>query len=120
MKIIKYLKEKYYDLLDWWYYYQRNKEEQALNNAVMYCYNQMYKNATPSANFKELLKNAKLNARGEKIINYMDYYLPSNKIEEIIEKSIKKYKLSEHKEYGFRLSILLGVSPTSFKKNERK
>ena len=116
-KIKNWFQEKYWDAADWWYYYQQERYDKRREKAWMYCYKELYKNATPSADFAKLLKNAPVNAEGKKVIDYMAYYLPTEQIEAIIEKSIKKYKLSDFDARGFRLGIILGASPTSHKED---
>ncbi len=115
--MIEYIKNKYEELVDWWFYYKENKQRQAFDRAMMYCYVQMYKKSTPSANFKKLMKDAPLNDRGQKVIDFMDYYLPMEETERIIQKTIKKFKLSEYNAKSLRISVLLGCSPTSYNKN---
>ena len=118
MKIYKYIKDKREDLSDWWFYYKLSKQRQREEDSMMYCYQQLYKKATPSANFKKLMKSAEINKQGQKIIHFIDYYLEMEEQEKIIKKTIKKYKLSDWTARGLRLSILLGCSPTSYKKEK--
>jgi len=44
-----------------------------IDKALMHCYRELYANATPSASFDELLKNATINDRGQKEIPFLDY-----------------------------------------------
>lgn len=77
-------------------------------------YVELYLNSTPPANFDELVANAKVNERGQKEIPYMDYYLPIEDIERIISEKCKK--IDKYWSNKIRTSILLGCSPSSFKK----
>lgn len=86
----------------------KTKEEKAIH----YCYCELFKNATPSADFNELLKNAKINKLGEKEIPFNDYEIEQEKLDEIIEKSIKKFNFkSNYYKQLFRNTIYLGCSP---------
>lgn len=118
MKLYKYLKHKQESLSEWWFYYKLSKQRKREENAALYCYKKLYKKATPSADFKKLMKSAEINERGQKVLHFMDYYLEMEEQEKIIAKTIKKYKLSSWSAKGLRLSILLGCSPTSYKKEE--
>ena len=117
-RIKEYLLDLYYDLSDRYYNYKYSKRERDIEKAMTYCYRQSFKKATPSADFDKLVKNAPLNERGQKVINFMDYYLDSESLEKIIEKSIKKYHINERSAAALRFSVLLGCSPTSCKKEE--
>ena len=76
--------------------------------AIMHCYRQLYAYSNPPASFDELFKNAETNERGQKVIPYMDYEIDEKVFDEIVDDTIKVYKI---KEKGFRPSILLGCSP---------
>jgi hypothetical protein len=76
--------------------------------AIMHCYRQLYAYSTPPASFDELFNNAEINEMGQKVIPYMDYEIDEKVFDEIVEDTIKIYKI---KERGFRPSILLGCSP---------
>lgn len=77
-------------------------------------YVELYLNSTPPANFDELVANAKLNERGQKEIPFMDYYLPIEDTERIISEKCKK--IDKYSSNKIRTAILLGCSPSSFKK----
>lgn len=82
-------------------------------------YRDLYKNSTPSADFDELVANAELNERGEKIIHFMDYYLEKGKFDEIVESHLKGRKLTERELRVIKFQIYLGASPTSTKVQDR-
>ena len=46
-----------------------------IDEALMECYRRLYKAATPSADFDELVKNATINDKGKKVIDFMAYEL---------------------------------------------
>lgn len=85
--------------------------------AMMHCYRQLYANATPAANFDELIENADTNQFGQKVIAFMDYELEEDLFEEIMEQTIKDFKITKGFSDLFKRSILLGCSP-KFKRNE--
>lgn len=76
-------------------------------------YRDLYKNSTPSVNFDELVENATLNERGEKVIPFMDYYIDQDKMDEIVESHLKRKRLSEWEIKGIKFQVYLGCSPTS-------
>ena len=47
------------------------RRQTKLYNLVMDCYRELYKEATPSADFDELVKNATINDEGEKVIDFI-------------------------------------------------
>lgn len=93
-------------------------KQKKLDLAMMHCYRQLYASATPPANFDELIQKAETNKFGQKVIHYMDYELEQDQFEEIMEDSIKSFKLPKHYHDLFKRSILLGCSP-KFKTNEK-
>jgi hypothetical protein len=87
--------------------------EKKLFDAVMNCYRELYKEATPSADFDELVANAPVNEQGQKVVDYNAYRLSSKKYEEIVEAHIKKNKLKTYEAKGFRIEMYLGCGPSS-------
>lgn len=88
----------------------------SIDKALMYCYRELYANATPSASFDELLKNATINERGQREIPFMDYEIEESKFDEIIDDTIKVYKIKGAiLKQSFKNTILFGCSP-KFKK----
>jgi hypothetical protein len=77
----------------------------------MDCYRELYKEATPSADFDELVKNAPINDEGQKMIDFDAYEIDFDKNHEIVEKYIKKMRLTKYEERGFRLEMFLGCAP---------
>jgi len=75
-------------------------------------YRRLYKAATPSADFDELVKNAPVNDRGQKEIDFNSYSVDENVFHDIIEDEIKKHKrLSKWKKQMIRNTVCLGCSP---------
>lgn len=86
------------------------------DKAVHYCYCELFKNATPSADFEELLENAEINDFGQKEIPFNDYEIEEEKLDKIIEESIKKFNLKpKYKKQLFRNTIHLGCAPRTKK-----
>lgn len=90
-----------------------NKDDQA----IMECYTLLYKESTPSANFEELVENANINERGQKVIDFNSYEIDEELYKSIVESVIKKYKFKNYKVQQFKNTIALGCSP-KIKNNE--
>lgn len=82
-----------------------------LERAEIECYKLLYENATPKADFQELIDNAEVNQFSQKIIPYWDYEISQEKYIEIVNFIVKKYKLSKAFSDSFKISIALGVAP---------
>ena len=80
---------------------------------VMNIYTEMYAQATPSADFNELMKNAEINELGQKVINFNDYILDAKVGDEIIRKHCRWLRNYDKKAIMFE--VYLGASP-KFKK----
>jgi hypothetical protein len=87
--------------------------EKKLFDAAMNCYRELYKEATPSADFDELVANAPVNEQGQKVVDYNAYRLSREKYEEIVEAHIKKNKFKAYEAKGFRIEMYLGCGPSS-------
>jgi hypothetical protein len=92
---------------------QRRKRLQFL---IEECYREMYRAATPSADYDKLLEEASTDEWGRKVIDYNSYYLDSEKFEEIANKYKSKMKMYKPEEHAFSLAVYLGSTPTSSKK----
>lgn len=84
-----------------------NKEEQAFQE----CYQLLYENGEPKADFKKLVEEAEFNKQGQKVIDFNAYEIEEEKFYEILEDVIKRYKIKSYRAQAFRNSILLGCSP---------
>lgn len=89
------------------------KEEKAF----LECYQLLYENSKPKADFNKLVEEAEFNEYGQKEINFNAYEIEEEKFYEILEDVIKKYKIKSFRAQGFRNAILLGCSP-KFSKNK--
>lgn len=90
-------------------------KQEKLESAIMECYCELFKNSSPSADFTELVKTAKLNEFGQKEIPFMDYSIEEAKYTEIVSSIVHKYKIPKHLVQRFNTTIALGCSP-KFKK----
>lgn len=90
--------------------------EKKIESIIHDIYVELYKNASPPAYFDELVANAKINDRGQKEIPFMDYYLPQEDMDRIIEKHCKK--VTKYMASKIKATILIGCSPTSVKVNK--
>jgi hypothetical protein len=79
--------------------------------AMIECYQELYQNSEPSADFKNLLETAKLNEQGQKIIPYWDYQIDDHVLDSIILAVCKKYKFNKCLTQQFKSTIYLGCSP---------
>lgn len=87
-----------------------------IDKALMHCYRELFANSTPPASFDELLKNSTTNERGQREIPFMDYEIEESKFDEIIDDTIKVYKIKGAiLKQSFKNTILFGCSP-KFKK----
>lgn len=84
---------------------------------LMHCYRQLFAHSTPAASFDELVENAKVNEVGQKQIDFMAYEIDESVADEIIEQTIKDFKIKpKYVQQQFRTTIYLGCSP-KFKKD---
>lgn len=92
-----------------------NKEDRA----IMECYVELFKQSNPSADFEQLVENADINERGQKVIDFMSYEIEEKLYTEIVDSIIKKYKFKNYKVQQFKNTIALGCSP-KFKTNDNE
>ena len=96
--------------------YYNNKKLSKIYEEIMV---ELYKNATPSADFKELVKNAPLNERGKRVIDFDSYEIEEAKANEIYDSIIKKHKVNHTanlQSLGF--TVWLGCSPKIKRREE--
>lgn len=93
------------------------KKKKKLVDIAYDIYYDLYENATPSANFYELVENAEIMEDGRKKINYEDYEIDGDLMDLIIEKHLKINKLNKRERQAMKIEIYLGVSPVT-KKNK--
>ena len=89
--------------------YISNKKLEKIWEEIMI---ELYKNSTPSADFLELEKNAILNDRGEKIIDFDAHEIDKYKAEKIFDEILKKHKVnSKWNRDVLSFNVWLGCSP---------
>ena len=89
-------------------YTSEKKEEQLM----MDCYRELFAKSTPQGDFDQLVAEATINERGEKVIPFDDYVIDDGLLREIIEK-YEKQIYPKWKRLRFRNTIFLGCSPRS-------
>ena len=87
-------------------------KQNKLGKVVIECYTRMYKEATPSADFKQLMEEAELDSGGRKIIRYMDYTLSMESQDKILKEVCKENKLTSRDTDHVSFEVYLGVSPS--------
>ena len=80
----------------------------------MDCYRELFAKSEPPADFDELVANATINERGEKVIPFMNYEIDNDLLLEIIDKHSKRLR-TKWKRQRFIGTILLGCSPKTAK-----
>ena len=91
------------------------KRQERLIRLVYNIFRELYKQATPSADFDELVENATLNERGEKVIPFNDYEIEREKMDEIYKRMTSRKEsgmiLSEWEKRSVSFQVYLGCSP---------
>ena len=82
-----------------------------LDQALLECYRELYKNSEPSADFDKLMETDIVNERGQKVIDFDSYIIDTNKMEVIIEDICKKYKIKDYYKQTLKTTVYLGCSP---------
>jgi glucuronate isomerase len=93
--------------------YATKKEEKIMWDI----YVDLFKEATPSADFNKLVENAPIDDKGIKDIDFMDYEIEESVFDKILDKHLKGRRITKLKQRMFRNTILMGCSP-KFKKYE--
>jgi len=89
------------------------KSDKQLWEICMKVYRELYKSAQPPADFDKLI----LSGEACQDNFYLNYYLPNDKFVDIVEKILKRYKLSPRERRKVEFEIYLGASPTSRKED---
>ena len=87
------------------------KSSKQIWEICMKIYRELYKSATPPDDFDKMI----LSGEACKDNFFLNYYLPINKQVEIVEKILKRYKLSDRDRRIIEFEIYLGAAPTSHK-----
>lgn len=78
---------------------------------LMEIYRALFRAATPSADFDELLKNAETNEFKQKVIPFLDYEIEEHLYEQIMSDILKESRVPLYKRKAFRTTVALGCSP---------
>lgn len=85
---------------------------QSRDEKILYdFYRRAYKAATPSANFDELVENATINERGEKVIDFNAYEIDEETLDQIIKDIFKQYRIPLYRRKAFSFEFHLGCGP---------
>jgi len=87
--------------------HKASKEERVLYEI----YRRIYAETTPKADFYELWKNAELNDRGQRDIKFDQYEIEDKLMADIIENSLKEFKIPKWRRGSYNVAIYLGCSP---------
>ena len=87
----------------------KTKSDDKLWKYCLEIYRQMYKEASPPADFDELLKTGSCKNRDW----FMKYYMPQKRQTEIVNAVCKKYKCSQLDIQRIKKEVYLGSSPNS-------
>ena len=83
--------------------------EKKLEDAIFEIYRRAYREADPPADFDEIMKSGE----GQRERFFMNYYLPIERLTEIINEVCKERNIKTWKKDMVRTNVLLGGSPRS-------
>lgn len=96
---------------------RKNKLEKALHEMFVLA----YQRAEPSADFDELVANAKVDENGKKDIGFNNYYLSMEDCQKVYDEVVEKYNIKKKNDLtSLSVGFYLGASPTSSKKRLEK
>ena len=78
-------------------------------------YRKVYAVSEPPADFNELVANAEVNERGEKVIKFLEYQCEEAVMQQIFDETMAKYKIKGQRQKQFSFSFWLGCSPKTKK-----
>jgi hypothetical protein len=92
------------------------KSDEDLWQICLDIYNELYEEATPSADFNQL-KEGKFNKEADHDDEhpYRDYFLQEERQREIVDKHVEKHDLTDLEESKVTTEIYLGASPVGTK-----
>ena len=88
------------------------KSDTKLWNICLEIYRELFKLATPSFNFDDIIKSKQINKKDW----YEDYYLSEARQTLVVEKHITKNKLCKFDARRIRYEVYLGCSPSANKR----
>lgn len=74
-------------------------------------YRELYKHASPPADFDKLVEYAQLNEFGQKEIPFNDYLIKESAANDIIDKELSKHRLYSYQKRAIKGAVYLGCSP---------
>lgn len=93
-------------------------KQSKIDQAIIECLTLLYAQATPPADFQQLMDNATVDKDGRKVIPYDKHELEEDKWEPILQQVTKKYKLNTFQQKQLNFNIYLGASPKTKFKNK--
>ena len=88
-----------------------SKYETNISNAINECYILLYEAATPSGDFLQMVEDAVEDKNGLKHIPFIDYELDFKTHHDIINATMKKFKIRKDDMERFKNTIYLGSGP---------
>ena len=82
-----------------------------IDKIIWDCYTELYANSEPKADFSELVANATINSRGERVIPFDKHFIDKDLFSRIIDKHKKRVRSKMYQQM-ISNTIHLGCSPT--------
>ena len=76
---------------------------------------EIYKASIPSASWDDLLRDSPRNEAGQIVVPYENYHISDQILDEIIQETAKKHRLSKADLESLRANVYLGPSPISIR-----
>jgi hypothetical protein len=86
-------------------------KQSKLEKAILHFYIEIYKVATPSVDFNDLVDKAPINKYGQKEIEFNSYEVDGELFDKIVNQICKKFKLNLSEQKFFMFECYLGTSP---------
>lgn len=86
---------------------KKNKNEEILHEM----YRMAFAASTPYGDFDELMRTSPKDEDGRILIPFMDYECTQEKLDDIFESTMKKYKVNSNYRKAFSFNFWLGCSP---------
>jgi hypothetical protein len=86
-------------------------KQSKLAKAIWHFYIEIYKVATPSVDFNNLVDKAPLNKYGQKEIEFNSYEVDGDLFDKILHETCKNFKLNIREKKMFMFEAYLGASP---------
>lgn len=95
---------------------KRKSKEERDKEILWEMYRLAFRASTPSADFDELVANAVMNERGQLEIPFLDYECDEDTLQQIVDDTMKKYKIPTWRRKQFSVAFYLGCSPKTKRK----